>query len=194
MKKRFFALALALCLVFAMMPVPAFAEGEVADPPAGTAAPEETKKPEEPVVPEEGKKPEEPTAVQKVQTLIDALPDTVTAENRAEAEAQLTAIDEAKALFGDEELAELDFAKYKASVAAINALDGTPGAEAPETLENETKNTLKFDTNGGTLETGAQPQIQTEEDSILISIGQIARKDDCEFVGWNTAQDGTGTS
>ena len=160
---------LALCLVFAMMPVPAFAEGEVTGPqtvvpeetkkseepavPEDTkkseepvvpeetkksevpVIPEETKKSEEPAVPDEGKKPEEPTAVQKVQALIDALPETVTAENRAEVEAQLTAIDDAKAPLGDEARAALDFGKYNAAVAAINVLDNPPRAEVPKTME-----------------------------------------------------------
>lgn len=165
MKKRIFALMLALCLVLAMMPAPAFAEGEVTEPSTETVVPEETKKSEKPVVPEETKKseepvipdegkkteepvipeepkepeepltPAEPTAVQKVQALIDALPETVTAENRAEVEAQLTAIDDAKAPFGDEERAALDFGKYNAAVAAINVLDNQPGAEEPKTME-----------------------------------------------------------
>lgn len=146
MKKRIFTLMLALCLVFSMMPVPAFAEGEVTEPITETVAPEETKKPEE------------PTAVQKVQALIEALPETVTAENRAEVEAQLTAIDDAKEPLGDEERAALDFGKYNAAVAAINVLDNQPGAEVPKTMEADsldgaTVNVTKTFSYNGTSQT-----------------------------------------
>lgn len=143
MKKRIFTLMLALFLVLAMMPVPAFAEGEVTEPPTETVAPEETKKPVEPAAPEETKKPEEPlapaepTATQKVQTLIDALPEVITAENRAEVESQLAAIDTARCSLGDEEQAALRMARYNAAVAALNVLDDQPGAEAPKTMEAE---------------------------------------------------------
>ena len=77
------------------------------------------------------------TAVEKVQALIDALPDadTITTENRADVEAQLTAIDEAKFPLEDEWDA-LDFTKYNDAIAALNVLDGMGGAEVPETLED----------------------------------------------------------
>lgn len=79
------------------------------------------------------------TAVEKVQALIDALPDadTITEENRADVEAQLTAIDEAKFPLEDEWDA-LDFTKYNDAIAALNELDGMGGAEIPEMLEDTT--------------------------------------------------------
>ncbi len=72
--------------------------------------------------------------MEKVQALIDALPETVTAENRAEVEAQLTAIDDAKLPLTEEERDALDFGKYNAAIAAINAMDDMAGAEVPKTL------------------------------------------------------------
>lgn len=182
MKKRIFAWMLALCLVFAMMPVPAFAEGEATEPSTETVVPEETKKFEDPVIPEEGKKteepavpdegkkPEEPTAVQKVQALIDALPETVTAENRAEVEAQLTAIDDAKAPLGDEERAALDFGKYNAAVAAINVLDNQPGAEVPKTMEVQSLEGATVSVTKTFRYNGA-PQTLTEED-VAVTLGE----------------------
>ena len=60
-----------------------------------------------------------------VQKLLDALPDAedVTADNRAGAEAQLAAIDGARAELTDEEAGELDTSRYQAVVSALAALD-----------------------------------------------------------------------
>lgn len=76
-------------------------------------------------------------AVKSVQAQIDALPDAeaITAETRENVEAALTAIDGAKGKLTDEEFGKLDFARYDAAVKALGALDGTPGAEVPMTLE-----------------------------------------------------------
>lgn len=84
-----------------------------------------------------------PTAAD-VQALIDALPapESITAENRAEAEAKLTAIDEARLALSDEAHDTLDFTRYEAAVAALNTLDGTPDASEPQLLENATNGNL----------------------------------------------------
>ena len=103
---------------------------EATDATQATAATETT----DPTVPETTA-PSEPTAVEKVQSLIDALPETVTAENREEVEAQLTAIDDAKLPMSDEQRDMLNFAKYNAAIAALNELDDMAGAEVPETLD-----------------------------------------------------------
>ena len=68
-----------------------------------------------------------------VQGLIDELPraEDVTAENREEAEARLDAIDEAKLRLSDEALANVDFTRYMAVIAVLNAMDGMAGAEVP---------------------------------------------------------------
>lgn len=119
MKKRFLSILLVLCMVLTLVPATVFA--------ADTTVGENEAYVEEP----------EHTAIEKVQALIDALPDadTITEENRADVEAQLTAIDDAKEPLGDEERAALDFGKYDAAVAAINALDGMPGAEVPTVMD-----------------------------------------------------------
>ena len=68
-----------------------------------------------------------------VQEMLDALPDAedVTAGNRAGAEAQLAAIDGARAELTDEEAGELDISRYQAVVSALAALDEQAGAEVP---------------------------------------------------------------
>ena len=80
-----------------------------------------------------------PSTLEQVQALIDALPDadTITADNRADVEAQLTAIDEAKLALADEELDALDITRYMAAVEAILALDDMAGADEPVTIAME---------------------------------------------------------
>lgn len=77
----------------------------------------------------------EDTAAQSVQKLIDALPapEEIGIENRAEVEAQLTAIDEAKAELGDEETETLNTLRYSDAVARLLELDGQTGADIPMT-------------------------------------------------------------
>jgi len=77
-----------------------------------------------------------------IQELIDALPDEVTTDNRVSVEAQLTAIDEKRLELTDEELEQVDFAKYQAAIAAINALDGMAGAEEPAPVPAATSGTM----------------------------------------------------
>ena len=99
-------------------------ETKATDPTEGTETTETT----------EETAPAAPTPVEQVQSLIDALPETVTAENREEVEARLTAIDDAKLALTDEERDGLDFTRYNAAIAAINELDDMAGAEIPQTL------------------------------------------------------------
>lgn len=91
-------------------------------------------------------------AVEKVQALIDALPeaDAVTAENRTETEAWLTAIDTAKAALTDEERDALDFTRYQVVIAALDALDGMPDASTPTVLDDTSDLQGKLE-NGGTV-------------------------------------------
>ena len=61
-----------------------------------------------------------------VQALIDALPEAETiADNAADVEVQLEAIDEAKVQLSDEDFVVLDFTRYDAAV-ALMALSGEP--------------------------------------------------------------------
>lgn len=145
MKKRLLGILLCLCMVLTLFPALAFAEGgegETSVCTCETACAAGAMNAECPVCGAEGAAPEscgkytapaEPTAVEQAQALIDALPaaDTITAENRGGVETQLTAIDEAKAALTEEELAALDFTKYEAAIAALNALDGMGGAGTP---------------------------------------------------------------
>ena len=64
---------------------------------------------------------EKKAAVQKVQALIDALPETVTVENAESVGAQLEAIDEAMAELTEEQIAELDMTRLHAISEALNA-------------------------------------------------------------------------
>ncbi len=64
---------------------------------------------------------EKKAAVQKVQALIDALPETVTEENAERVSEQLEAIDEAMAELTEEQIAELDMTRLHAVSEAMNA-------------------------------------------------------------------------
>ena len=99
---------------------------------------EPVKEPEEEPRKEPQEASQEPTPAEQVQALINALPaaEAITAENRGSVEAQLTAIDLAKASLSEAELAALDFTGYDAAIAALNALDGMTGAEAPEPVDD----------------------------------------------------------
>ncbi len=83
---------------------------------------------------EPAKKPNDKTS--PVQALIDALPDadSITKENAADLQTQLTAIDEARLELSDEELDALDMTRYEAVISALMALEGMEGAEQPQTL------------------------------------------------------------
>ena len=63
---------------------------------------------------------EKKAAVQKVQALINALPEEVTAKNADELQAQLMAIEEALAALNDEQRAELDMTRLENICAALN--------------------------------------------------------------------------
>lgn len=65
---------------------------------------------------------EKKAAVQKVQALIDALPDEVTADNADELQAQLMAIDEAMEALTEEQIAALDMERFDAICAALTGL------------------------------------------------------------------------
>ena len=73
------------------------------------------------------------TKLNEVQAMIDALPDAedITPDNRAGVEAQLTAIDRARTVLTDEEMGQLNIARYQAAVSALFALDGQAGADVP---------------------------------------------------------------
>lgn len=99
-----------------------------------------------------------PSALEQVQALIDALPDaeSITADNRADVEAQLTAIDEAKLALEDEEVDALDITRYMAAVEAILALDDMAGADEPRTIASGIP---YIDANGGSQTQGSATDI-----------------------------------
>ena len=91
-----------------------------------------------------------------VQAMIDALPNAegITLDNRADVEAQLAAIDEARAELTDEEIAALDVTRYAAAVSALAALDGQAGADVP--VPAATKSNVSYlDADGTTKSTTA---------------------------------------
>lgn len=87
-----------------------------------------------PVQAEETTKKEQSNAVVNLQALIDALPEEVTEETLSTVAVQLTAIDQERLLLSDEEILAVDFSKYNTIIAAINVLQGQPGAEIPMTV------------------------------------------------------------
>ncbi len=78
----------------------------------------------------------EQTALQRVQAMIDALPapEDITAENRADVEAQLTVIGAAWAELSDEDALRLDTARCLAAQEALAVLDGQENNDLPSTL------------------------------------------------------------
>ena len=69
-----------------------------------------------------------------LQEIISTLPEEVTNDNLEDVVYTLTMIDQEKSVLSDEELALIDFSKYSAAIAAINVLQGQPGAEVPMTV------------------------------------------------------------
>ena len=102
---RWLAVLLSVAMLFTMLPATALAAG-----PDGA---------------------EKQITVQEVQALIDA--DTITADNRADVEAQLSVIDEAKLWLSDEDVNALDMTRYMAVVSALSSLDAQ--AVVPSDLE-----------------------------------------------------------
>lgn len=76
------------------------------------------------------------TAVEQVQTLIDALPDAeeITIENRADVQAQIDAIDTAMLELTEDQAAALDTARHDAAAAALLALDAPSALEQVQAL------------------------------------------------------------
>ncbi len=81
----------------------------------------------------------EPSAMEQVQTLIDALPDAgdIGLWNRTDVEAQLSAIDEARLSLTDDEQDALDITRYMAAVDALYALDSIQGSNEIAPLSGE---------------------------------------------------------
>ena len=146
MKKRVLSMLLAFILCFSTLPMTAFAqdadvvtereEQQEADSAEETSSDKSTTAGEAPDTVEPsaesvsdsdagtqdaGADDEKKAAVQKVQALINALPETVTVENAESVSAQLEAIDEAMAELTKEQIAELDMTRLHAISEAMNA-------------------------------------------------------------------------
>lgn len=78
--------------------------------------------------------PQTDDTVAAVQALVDALPDTVTAENKASVGDQLNALIRAYQALEETQQARVDLTKYDAAIAAMYALEGQAGAQVPQTL------------------------------------------------------------
>ena len=93
-----------------------------------------------------------------VQVMIDALPapESIAPDNRTEAEAQLAAIDEARAELTDEEAGQLDISRYHDVAAALSALDGQIEADAPMLTADGDVDYLYCDSNGQNWQTGTK--------------------------------------
>ena len=99
----------------------------------------------------------EQTPVERVQALIDALPDPegITADNAEEVSVQIGAIDEASETLSGEELATLDFTRYEAVMLALTALmDDTPTVFA-SVNHNISTGSLNITQNGTYTVTGS---------------------------------------
>ena len=161
MRKRIFSILLALCMVLCLVLTAAFAEGKAEETPVctcETACTAEAVNADCPICGVEGALAENcgkyaaeesgqtgasddapVITAADVQALIYALPEaeTISADNAADVEAQLEAIDEAKIQLSDEDFAVLDFTRYDAAAAALMALSGEPGAAfTPQTAND----------------------------------------------------------
>ena len=161
MRKRIFSILLALCMVLCLVLTAAFAEGKTEETPVctcETACTAEAVNAECAVCGAEGALAENcgkyaaeesgqtgasddapVITAADVQALIYALPEAekIGADNAADVEAQLEAIDEAKIQLSDEDFAVLDFTRYDAAAAALMALSGEPGAAfTPQTAND----------------------------------------------------------
>ena len=140
MKKRVLSMILTLILCFSTLPMTALAqEADVVTEQGDPAKEQEEQQQEQqqvaaPVEPtaesisdsdagtqDTGADDEKKAAMQKVQALINALPETVTVENAESVSAQLEAIDEAMAELTEEQIAELNMTRLHAISEAMNA-------------------------------------------------------------------------
>ena len=140
MKKRVLSMILTLILCFSTLPMTALAQEPDVVAEQGDPAKEQEEQQQEqqqvaaPVEPtaesisdnnagtqDAGADDEKKAAVQKVQALINALPETVTVENAESVRAQLETIDEAMAELTKEQIAELDMTRLHAISEAMNA-------------------------------------------------------------------------
>lgn len=141
MKKRVLSMILTLILCFSTLPMTALAQEPDVVAEQGDPAEEQEEQQQEqqqvaaPVEPtaesvsdsdagtqDNAADDEKKAAVQKVQALIDALPETVTVENADELQAQLMAIDEAMAALTEEQIKALDMERFDAICAALTGL------------------------------------------------------------------------
>ena len=111
-KRRIVSLLLCGTMLFSLCSQSVLAEASAQD--SGNAELEETATPSNA---------EKASAVERVQAMIDALPEKITADNAEDVKAQLEAIDEAKAELTDEELDQLDITRYIEAAAALGGLD-----------------------------------------------------------------------
>ena len=124
MKKRVLSLLMALALCFTMLPAAAFAETVDA---AAAEVQTDGKTADAHLAKEYATK--DGGALQAAQTLIDTLPEDVTAENAAKIEAQLLAIDEAMDALTAEEAGALDMERYLSVCAALAAMTEVQAGE-----------------------------------------------------------------
>ena len=138
MKKRVLSLLMAVTLCFSTVPMTALAQEADATTEQETTVPETSPEPQSDVTVYEadnsvedisggdagadsaaqGTAKEKDVAVQAVQALIDALPETVTEDNAESVGAQLEAIAEAMDSLTEEQIAELDMKRYETVCAA----------------------------------------------------------------------------
>ncbi|MDO5154099.1 MAG: hypothetical protein Q4D50_12195 [Eubacteriales bacterium] len=86
--------------------------------------------------------PTEPTLVEKVQAMINALPDTVTGDNAEDVESRLEAIDTEKLKLTDEELDSLDITRYIAAANALGSYYDNMTLDNVAQIGNETYSTV----------------------------------------------------
>ena len=114
-----------------------------------------------------------------VQELVDALPGEVTAENAEAVEAQLTAIDNEKASLSDEELVQVDFAKYTVAAEGLGSVyAAVPATDFAVTIAEATNGKVEADkttaTEGDTITLTVTADEGYELDTLTVMNGETA--------------------
>lgn len=94
----------------------------------------------------------------------------MTGENAEAVMAQLTAIDEARLPLTDEEMAQVDFTRYSAAIASLNALSGQPGAEEPAPVAEKPEITGVTVTVDGKTYSSGYVTITPATQSVIVTI------------------------
>lgn len=125
-------------------------------------------------------------AVEKAQLLINSLPDgeNITESNLETVENHLDAIDEALSKLTAGERATLNFDKYNAAIAAVNALYGMEGADIPATADDTSVLQSMLNSDG---------TIKLQKDTVVSATLTVTKNITFDLNGYVLQMTGTGS-